>query len=96
MIRIRRCVKQGDALSCALFIICLDPVLRNIENNKKIKAIKLKTPITNVTIESKTGAYADDVGAAILNEEGSINGIFSEYGRFSSYSGIRLNETCDT
>ena len=37
MIRIRRCVKQGDALSCALFIICLDPVLRNIENNKKIK-----------------------------------------------------------
>ena len=93
MIRIRRCVKQGDALSCALFIICLDPVLRNIENNKKIKAIKLKTPISNVNIESKTGAYADDVGAAILNEEESINGIFSEYGRFSSYSGIRLNET---
>ena len=37
MIRIRRCVKQGDALSCALFIICLDPVLRRIERNDKIK-----------------------------------------------------------
>jgi len=93
MIRIRRCVKQGDALSCALFIICLDPVLRNIENNKKIKAIEIKTPITHDKVEKKTGAYADDVGAVVLNEEESINGIFQEYNKFSSYSGIRLNET---
>ena len=51
MIRIRRCVKQGDALSCALFIICLDPVLRNIENNKRIKAIEVVLPLSNTKIK---------------------------------------------
>ena len=28
-IKIERGVKQGDALSCAIFIICIDPLLRN-------------------------------------------------------------------
>jgi len=30
---IERGVKQGDALSCALFIIAIDPMIRNIKNN---------------------------------------------------------------
>ena len=93
MIRIRRCVKQGDALSCALFIICLDPVLRKIELNKKIKAIEVKTPLSNITIKNKTGGYADDVGAVTKNDKESIDNIFIEYASFSEYSGIRLNET---
>jgi len=93
MIRIRKCVKQGDALSCALFIICLDPVLRNIEGNNNIKAIEIVTPLSNKKLEQKTGGYADDVGAAIMNDKMSIDSLFKEYHRFSSYSGIRLNET---
>jgi len=71
LIKIRRCVKQGDALSCALFIICLDPVLRNIELNKNIKAVEFTTPITNEKVSKKTGGYADDVGAVIRNEKES-------------------------
>jgi hypothetical protein len=35
-IQIERGVKQGDALSCALFIICIDPLLRNLNANKMI------------------------------------------------------------
>ena len=92
MIKIRRCVKQGDALSCALFIICLDPVLRKIENNKKIEQIEIVTPLSNEKVNSKTGGYADDVGAAVLNKKETIDNIFKEYGEFSAYSGIRLNE----
>jgi hypothetical protein len=35
-INIRRGVKQGDALSCALFILSIDPLIRNIKNNETI------------------------------------------------------------
>jgi len=33
-ISIERGVKQGDALSCAIFILCIDPLIRNINKNK--------------------------------------------------------------
>ena len=91
-IKIGRCVKQGDALSCALFIICLDPLIRNIEKNRKIKAVELRTPMSNETIVSKTGAFADDVGTVTINDPESINEIFIEYRNFSLRSGILLNE----
>jgi hypothetical protein len=32
-IRIERGVKQGDALSCSLFILSIDPLIRNLNNN---------------------------------------------------------------
>jgi len=93
VIRIRRCVKQGDALSCALFILCLDPLIRNIERNKNIKAIEIRTPLSNKKISSKTGGFADDVGIITANCEISIKEVFLEYKRFSIRSGIKLNET---
>ena len=93
MIKICRCVKQGDALSCALFILCIDPLIRRIERNNNIKPIVVRTPLTNVRVNSKCGVFADDVGAAIKNSIESINGIFSEYESFSRVSGIKINET---
>ncbi len=32
-------VKQGDALTCTLFILAMEPLIRNIENNMRIKSI---------------------------------------------------------
>ena len=92
MIRICRCVKQGDALSCALFILCIDPLICRIENSRVIKPIKIRSPKTNLHIESKCGVFADDVGAVIENKIESINGIFKEYEMFSKVSGIHINE----
>ena len=34
--RILRGVKQGDALSCVLFIMCMEPLIRNIKHNENI------------------------------------------------------------
>jgi len=93
LIKIRRCVKQGDAFSCALFIICIDPLLRNIEANKKIEAIELRTPLSLKTFKPKTGAFADDVGTLIKFNRVSINEVFTEYRKFSNLSGIELNES---
>jgi exonuclease III len=93
IIKIRRCVKQGDAFSCALFIICIDPLLRNIERNNQIKAITIRTPLTNSKICPKTGAFADDVGTITKGDKVSIDEVFREYKRFSKMSGIEINET---
>jgi len=41
-IKIERGVKQGNALSCAIFIICIDLLLRNLNKNNRLKEIKLR------------------------------------------------------
>ena len=92
MIKIERSVKQGDALSCALFILCIDPLIRRIENNPAIAPVEIRTPLSNYRIQSKCGAFADDVGAVIMNERTSIENVLKEYEVFSSYSGININE----
>ena len=35
--RILKGVKQGDALSCILFIMCMEPLLRNVKENNQIE-----------------------------------------------------------
>ena len=40
---IKRGVKQGDALSCIIFIMCMEPLLRNIEANADIEPIESRT-----------------------------------------------------
>jgi hypothetical protein len=86
-IPIRRGVKQGDALSCAIFIICIDPLLRNLNKSKDIEEIKIHT--SNIFFEA--GAYADDVSVVCKNTAKSIHGVFYEYGRLTERSGLELN-----
>ncbi len=68
-IRIGRGVKQGDALSCSLFILCVDPLLRNINTNKKIKEIEMKGKITGVRANFKASGYADDIAIICKNDK---------------------------
>jgi len=92
LIKILRSVKQGDALSCALFILCIDPLIRKIENNPEIKSIPIpRSRLTNIKISNKIGGFADDIGVAIKNDSNSIKNVFKDYGEFSRLSGIKLN-----
>jgi len=86
-IKIKRGVKQGDALSCAIFIICIDPLLRNINESKEIGEVKINRSNTYF----KAGAYADDVSVICLNKQNHIQGVFYEYGRLTERSGLELN-----
>ena len=86
--KIRRGVKQGDALSCILFIICMEPLLRNIERNPNI------VPLTSALVESnlpKSYSYADDVSCTISDNEESLKELFKEYERLTRMSGLELN-----
>ena len=83
---IERGVKQGDALSCALFIIAIDPLIRNIENNQQIRGLKLGDQCT-----LKTMAYADDVAIITNNDNESSSMLFEEYMKLTKASGLTLN-----
>jgi len=86
-INIERGVKQGDALSCSLFILCMDPLIRNINANNKIEAIEVK----GVKVKYKASGYADDIAVICKNTISSIQGIFNEYERLTNLSGLELN-----
>jgi hypothetical protein len=86
---IEQSVKQGDALSCALFVLAVEPLLRQIERDPEIDATPI-VRINNVDLKVKTIAYADDITCIIRNVEG-IQKIIDTYSNFSDYSGIKLN-----
>ena len=85
--KIERGVKQGDALSCILFIMCMEPLLLNIEANQHIVAVRSET-LGNLP---KVYAYADDVNGVVRNDERSLKEIFKEYNRLTEISGLELN-----
>jgi hypothetical protein len=81
-------VKQGDALSCTLFILAMEPLIKNIEKNAVIKSIEstflqYKWP--------KILGYADDITCITVNESECKQAIFDEYNRFTKISGLTLN-----
>jgi hypothetical protein len=81
-------VKQGDALSCTLFILGIEPLIRNIQNNNQIVPIKSRT----LQYEwPKVFGYADDITCVVLNNDTSKQQIFTEYERFTKFAGLKLN-----
>ena len=88
MIRILRGMKQGDSLNCAIFIICIDPLIRNLNADIRIREIELKTNITKQDIKFKAGAFADDVGALCRSDNASIQSVFEQYEKLTKRSGL--------
>jgi hypothetical protein len=90
VLKLLRGVKQGDALSCALFIICVEPLFRAIQKSQHISGFSVRSPFTLEHNEVKLAGYADDLTPIAANIE-SIKEIFKLYYQFSEISGIYLN-----
>ena len=84
--QIRNGVKQGDALSCILFIIGIEPLIRNINRDNSIRGVKV-----NGIGMPKALAYADDIACIIKQDEYSLQKIFSHYEELTEVSGLKLN-----
>jgi len=81
-------VKQDDTLSCSMFILAMEPVIRNIQMNSDIQAIESHRLRY---IWPKVIAYADDITILMESNADSIKGIFKEYVRLTAASGLMLN-----
>jgi hypothetical protein len=81
-------VKQGDALSCTLFILAIEPLMRNIEKNANIKSLK-----SNMLdfVWPKVLGYADDITCLTVNQDRGKQEVFKLYEKFSNISGLYLN-----
>ena len=90
-ISIERGVKQGDALSCAIFILCMDPLIRNLNKNEKIVGITLDLKGKATPFQHKSSGYADDISIICRDTKAGLDAIFSEYQRLTEKSGLELN-----
>ena len=88
---IERGFKQGDAFSNGIFNISIDPLIRNIIMCRDTKMIRIMTPRSMIPVEHKAGAYADDVHTICKADQGSVQGIFTQYERLTKRSGLELN-----
>ncbi len=80
---IEQSVKQGDALSCALFILAIEPLVRSIRNNNLVEPIILNEGDIGEEEGVNSTSFADDITALAKNLE-AIKVIIDEYDKFSS------------
>ncbi len=79
-------------MSCAIFIICIDPLVRNLNKNKKIKEVTIRRKnAKNAEINFKGAAYADDISIISRKSIDRIQQVFYEYERLTKRSGLELN-----
>jgi hypothetical protein len=81
-------VKQGDALSCSLFILAIEPVVRNIMQNNSI--LPLRSNELNYDWPKVFG-YADDLTIITNNDIACVSEVFAEYETFTKTSLLKLN-----
>jgi hypothetical protein len=82
---IQRGCRQGDPLSCYIFILCAEVLSLKIRNNMKIKGITLNE------IEHKLTQFADDTTIILDGTEQSLNETLQTLNEFSAISGLNIN-----
>jgi hypothetical protein len=73
----------------------MDPLIRNLNKNKKIEPITFKSKLTNTVVKHKASGYADDSAIVCRNTLGSLQEVFLKYKRLARKSGNKVqNEQC--
>lgn len=86
LINIQRAVRQGCPLSMLLFIIAIDPLIKAINTDRKIKGLT----IPSVKKEAKVMAHADDI-TCVCTDERSITQLMHKIQLFEKASGLKIN-----
>ena len=86
--KILKGVKQGDALSCIIFIMCIEPLLRNLKENRNIERVESEQ--LPITIPNTYG-FADDITVITKRNNVCIEEVFRTYEEFTKASGLMLN-----
>ena len=83
---IKNGVKQGDALSCILFILGIEPLLKNIQQDPLLDSVSYH----GASIP-KILSYADDVACITKPSQKNLDVIFNHYEKMTALSGLKLN-----
>ena len=83
-VKLRRGIKQGDALSLYLFLIALEPLMRAIKNNSQL--IGVWTPGGKIF---KTIGYADDLNT-LLSHPFSLRVLLNVLKDFGEATGLKV------
>jgi hypothetical protein len=69
----------------------MDPLIRNLNKNKKIEPIIFKSKLTHMVVKHKASGYADDIAIVCRNKLGSVQEVLLEYERLTRKSGLELH-----
>jgi hypothetical protein len=69
----------------------MDPLIRNLNENKKIEPITFMSKLTHTVVKHKASGYADDIAIVCKNKLGYVQEVFFEYERLTRKSGLELN-----
>ncbi len=84
---VKKGVRQGCPLSAYIFIICIEILSRQINNNDNIKGLMLGGN------ELKQTLFADDASFTLDGSERSFNELIKTLDTFAKISGLKLNKS---
>jgi hypothetical protein len=90
-INCKRGVRQGDSLSCILFVCVMEAFETYLESQTEIKAIEINHQRTGSFTLERFKLYADDTVAAVANID-SLNSLIHHIHVFEKASGSKLNK----
>ena len=84
-IRLHRSCRQGDPLSCYLFLLVMECLTRMIQNNPQVKGVSIADFICKIS------CYCDDTLCMLDGSVNSCRALFDDLGVFAKYSGLAPN-----
>ena len=77
-------MKQGDALSCSLFILCMDPLIRKVNSDDKIEGL-------NMGQLSRLKGTPRIPSAVVLYQKPHVRGLMVNFFHWSTFTGEGIN-----
>ena len=84
-IDLQRSCRQGDPLSCYIFLVVIECLLERIRQNTSIRGIMVGDT------EFKVSGYADDTLCFLDGSVNSCRALFNDLGIFAKFSGLKPN-----
>ena len=85
IIKLERGCRQGDPVSCYLFIIGAEVLASKVRQNADVRGIRLREECIKLV------QYADDTTFFLDGTEKSLRAVFGELGWYAKFSGLKPN-----
>ena len=82
---LERSCRQGDPLSCYIFLVVIECLLEQVRKNRSIRGVKIRN------VEYKVSCFADDTLCFLDGSINSCRALFHDLGTFAKYSGLKPN-----